>query len=154
MDKRTAALYAYTAIRNALDARKWNYETDDEQKLVHFSVNGDDLPMQLIVFADEDRQLVRLLSPLPFHMTEDKRMEGTIATCHATYGLTDGSFDYDLSNGRISFRMTAPFHGEKISEEVICYLIDFACTVVDKYNDKFFALNKGYIKIEDFLKDA
>ena len=153
MDKRTAALHAYTAIRNALDSRKWKYDTDDEEKLVHFGVNGDDLPMDFIFFVDEDRQLVRLLSPMPFKMAEDKRVEGAIATCHATYGLVDGSFDYDLSDGQITFRMTTPFHGEKISEGVIQYLIDIASIVVDKYNDKFFALSKDHIKIADFMKD-
>ena len=154
MDNRTAALHAYTAIRNALDSRKWRYDTDDEQKLAHFTLNTDDLPMQFVIFADEDRQLVRLLSPLSFEMAEDKRVEGVIAACSASYGLTDGCFDYDLSDGKIVYRMATPFHGEKISEEVILYLIDFASAVVDKYNEKFFALNKGYINIEDFLKNA
>lgn len=153
MDKRTAALHAYTAIRNALDTRKWKYGTDDEKKLVHFGVNGDDLPMQFIIFVDEDRQLVRLLSKLPFKMAEDKLIDGAIATCHATYGLVDGSFDYDLSDGQIVFRMTTPFHGEKISEDVIQYMISCAGTIVDEYNDKFLALNKGFLKIEDFLKN-
>jgi hypothetical protein len=78
--------------------------------------------MQFIIFVDVDRQLLRLLSPLPFDMVEDKRIDGAIATCHATYGLRDGSFDYDLSNGRISFRMTSAFLDNDIPVSVLQYM--------------------------------
>ena len=120
---------------------------------MHFPVNGDDLPMQYIIFADVDRQLLRLLSPLPFDMAEDKRIDGAIATCHATYGLMDGGFDYDLSNGEIAFRMTSAFLDNELPVSVVQYMIDFAGYVVDKFNDKFFALNKGFLTIEKFLED-
>lgn len=150
--KRERARIVYDTICAALDERDWKYEKDDDELLVHFTVTGDDLPMQFLIFADIDRQLVRLLSPMPFDMSEDKRIEGTIAICHANYGLTDGSFDYDLSDGRISYRMTHSFMDNDISTEIILYMIDFTGAVVDKYNDKFFALNKGFLDIEKFLE--
>ena len=109
------------------------------------------LCMQFILIVDAERQLIRLLSPMPFKMSEAKRLEGAIAACVASYGMLDGSFDYDLSNGRISFRMTASFRSSQIGEELLQYMISCSCAMVDQYNDKFLAIDKGLLSISDFI---
>ena len=151
-NKLKEAMVAYRTICSALDARDWKYEKDEDKLLVHFGVNGEDIPMSFIIIADADRQLVRLMSPLPFEMSEEKRIEGALATCAATWKMADGSFDYDLSNGKIVFRMAASFRESLIGKGLIDYLIDCACAMVDKFNDQFLALNKGIISISDFLE--
>ena len=150
--KMERAKKVYATLCEALDERNWKYEKVDDDLLVHFSVNGDDLPIQYIIFVDVDRQLISLLSHRSFDISEDKRIVGAIATCHATYGLRDGSFDYDLSDGKIVYRMTSAFLDNEVPVSVIQYMIDFTGAVVDKYNDKFFALNKGFLTIEKFLE--
>lgn len=155
MDKEKNLKFAkvtYETICSALDARQWKYEKEEEKLLVHFGVNGDDIPMQFIIMVDADRQLIRLMSPLPFKMSEEKRMEGAVAVCAATYGMTDGNFDYDLSDGRIVYRMTQSFRESLIGEGLIQYMISCACAIMDAYNDRFLALEKGIISISDFLE--
>ena len=144
----------YNTLCETLDKRDWNYEKHIEDLVITFSVSGNDLPLKFILKIDEDRQLIRLFSPLPFEVNEDKRMEMAIATTAATFGLPDGSFDYDITRGRISFRLTATFRESKIGEELFDYLVVCSSVVVDQYNDKFFALSKGYMSLEDFLKEA
>ena len=132
--------------------RRWNLQSKDEEKLlVHFGVSGDDIPMQFILIVDAERQLIRLMSPMPFKMSESKRMEGAIATCAASFGMADGSFDYDLSDGTIVFRMTASFRESLIGEGLFQYMISCSCAMVDKYNDQFLALDKGIMSITDFI---
>lgn len=152
-EKSVRAQRVYNTLCGALDALSWKYDKDDDKLVVSFSLTGEDLPMRFIIFVDVDRQLVRLFSRMPFEMSEDKRVEGSIAACHAAYGLTDGCFEYDLSEGKITYRMACAFIDNDISVEIIHYMIDFACTVIDKYNVKFFAINKGYMTIEKFLED-
>lgn len=146
------AMLAYRTVCSALDARDWKYERDNDKLLVHFGVNGDDIPMQFVIMVDADRQLIRLMSPMPYKIGEEKRMEGAIATCAVGWKMADGSFDYDLSDGSIVFRMTASFRESSIGEGLIQYLISCACAMVDEYNDKFLALEKGAISISDFLE--
>ncbi len=146
------AQQVYKDLCTALDNRDWHYEKDEENLVVHFSVSGDDLPMRLIMMVDADRQLVRVLSPLPFKMSEEKRMEGAIATCAATYNLADGSFDYDLENGQIFFRLTASFRESTIGDGLFQYLISCCCATVDQYNDQFLAIDKGMLSIADFME--
>ena len=148
------AKQVYQTLCDAIERRDWNFEKDEEKLLVHFGVNGDDIPMQFILIVDAERQLIRVMSPLPFKMSESKRMEGAIAACAASYGMADGSFDYDLSDGAIVFRMTASFRESLIGEGLFQYMISCSCAMVDKYNDQFLALDKGIMSITDFISKA
>lgn len=150
--KNALAREVYEVLCQAIDNRDWRYEKEEEKLLVHFGVNGDDIPMNFIIFVDADRQLITSLSPLPFMMSEEKRVEGAIAACVASFGMADGSFDYDLSNGRISFRMTASFRDSKIGDGLFQYLISCSCAMVDKYNEQFLAIDKGMLSIADFIE--
>ncbi len=135
-----------------LDSRNWQYTKDDNNLIVQFGVSGDDIPMNFLIMADIERQLIRLISPLSYKMPEDKRMEGAIMTSIASYAMADGYFDYDVSEGAICFRMTAAFMNSTVSEELFEYLIDCSCYMVDEYNDKFLAVGKGVLSIQDFIE--
>ena len=149
--KMELAKQVYQTLCEAIERREWNFGKDEEKLLVHFGVSGDDIPMQFILIVDAERQLIRLMSPMHFKMSESKRMEGAIATCAASFGMADGSFDYDLSDGTIVFRMTASFRESLIGEGLFQYMISCSCAMVDKYNDQFLALDKGIMSITDFI---
>ena len=147
------AMSVYKHILKALDDRKWHYNSDESEMTVRFTVHGEDIPMDFLCFVDAEREVVRLLSFLPFAFPEDKRVLGAVATCQATYQLIDGSFDYEISSGRIAFRMTTSYRESLLSAEVFNYLIHCACSTVDYFNDKLLMLAKGTISIEQFLSD-
>ena len=150
--KKKRAREVYNTLCNAIDSRGWKYKKNEEDLAVEFGVSGDDVPMHFSMFIDEDRQLIRLLSPIPFFMSEDKRIEGAIATCVASCDMYDGSFDYDLSDGMIVFRMTESFRGRMVGEELFQYMVSKSCAAVDQYNDVFFAIDKGLLSIEEFIE--
>lgn len=143
----------YDLLCKALDEWNWHYQKDEEKSLVHFRVNGDSIPVNMFMFIDSDRKLIRVLSPLSFEMSEDKRLEGALAVAHASYGMTDGSFDYDFADGQISFRMAHTYRDCRMETAAIDYMIDCSVAMVDKYSAKFLALNKGLLSLEDFLKE-
>jgi len=150
--KKNHAIKVYETLCEALEKREWKYDKKEDKMVVYFGVSGDDLPMDFIITVDEDRQLIRLISPMSFKMSEEKRIDGAIATCVASYGMADGSFDYDLSDGRIVFRMTASFIDSEIGEDLFQYMISCACAMVDMYNDQFLAINKGFMSISEFIE--
>lgn len=135
------------------DARGWTYEKDEDGLELFIRISGMDIPMPSILCIDAERHVIRFLSPLPFTFSEEQRLDGALAACHATYGLADGCFDYTFDKGRITFRLTACYLDRDVSEELLQYMIDCSCTVVDHFNDKFFALSSGQIDIDEFIKD-
>lgn len=145
------AKQVYKTMCEAIERREWQCKRNDEKLYVYFGVSGEDIPMRFYLMVDVERQLIRVDSPLPFKMSEANRMEGAVATCVASFGLLDGSFDYDVRDGSISFRMTASFIDSNIGEGLLQYIISASCAVVDKFNDKFLAIDKGLLSITDFI---
>ena len=144
----------YSTLCDALDERGWSYEKEEEKLLVHFGVRGNDVPMQILILVDADRQLIRVMSPIGFKIKQDNLLDGAIACTVASYGMVDGNFDYDISDGSILYRLTASYRGSKIGKGLFHYLIDCTCATVDDYNEKFLGLNKGTLTIQDFIKQA
>ncbi len=146
------AQIVYKTLCDMMDERELHYEKTPEKLSVHFIMSGDDIPMDVVAVIDAERELIRMFSVLPFAFSEEKRAEGAIATCQANYKLVDGSFDYDIRDGRIIFRMTSSYVQSLISKELLAYMIACLCWTVDEYNDKFLMIDKGMLSIEDFFK--
>lgn len=141
----------YDRMCKYLEEKGWKFKKEEDDLVIHFMVSGDDIPMIMILQIDSDRELIRLTSPIPFNFEEDKRINGAIATCYVSNKLADGSFDYDIRDGSVAFRMTASFANSDIGTDLIEYMIACSSFTVDEYNDKFLALNKGIISITDFI---
>ena len=146
-----AANNAYETVCAGLDKMNWKYERHDNDRVVSFGVNGEDIPMQMIIVVDAERQLIRLLSKLPFAMEQERRVEGSIITNCVNYRLADGSFDFDLGDGSIVFRLAASYRASLIDPELIRYMCLVACSTIDKYNDRFMMVNKGLMSVSEFL---
>lgn len=142
----------FGTLVHMLDTRDWKYEKHEEKLLIKSGIRGDDLPVEFIVIVNPKNEVVQFYSSLPFRMPEDKRVEGALAVCIANYGLVDGSFDYDISDGEIRYRLTSSYRQSQLGEDLFEYMIMVAAATVDKYNDQFFMLSKGMMTIEQFME--
>lgn len=141
----------FDTVCRALDQKEWRYDKDEKDLSIRSGVKGEDIPIDFVIKVDADRQVVRLMSFMPFSIAEDKRLDVTIALCAINNNFANGSFDYDISDGTVFFKMTNSFTDSELAEEVIDYMVLCACTMIDKYNDKFLMLSKGILSIEQFL---
>ena len=142
----------YDQICAVMDAKGWKYDKNEKDYVVHSTVVGEDIPMAFVAHVDVERQLVRLISQLPFKFASDKRMEGAIVTSCANYAIVDGCFQYDITDGEIIFKLTSSYRDSLISNETIDYMVKCSLSVVDEFNDKFLMVSKGVMSIEDFLR--
>lgn len=133
----------YKALCTYLDQKEWHYTKDDEKLEIATGARGDDLPIHINITVDKERQLAVLLSTLGFALPEEKRTEGAVIIAAINNRIINGCFDYQLSTGRILFRLVQPFHGSVIAPEVFEYVILCSCGTVDQYNDKLFAYAQG-----------
>lgn len=142
----------YATLVRMLDTRDWKYEKHEDDLLIKSGIRGDDLPVEFIVYVKPRNEVVQFISSLPFNMPEDKRVDGAIAVAVANYGLVDGSFDYDLRDGEIRYRLTSSYRESTLGEDLFEYMIMVAASTVDRYNDKFFMLAKGMMSIQQFME--
>lgn len=141
----------FETLCSALDKNEWHYEKIEEKLSIECEAQGDDLAMDVSMTVDPERNLVILISHMPFCFPEDKRLDATVAVCAVNNMLADGCFDYDVMSGHLFFRMTNSFIESSIGESVFNYLIFCAFKIIDDFNDKFLMLSKGIIDIEKFI---
>lgn len=144
----------FQSICTMLNNINFKYEAGrrDEDYVVQVTVNGDDIPMKMLIIVRPEREIVSLLSPMPFNTPEDKRVEMALAVATANYGIIDGSFDYDLNDGEIRFRLTASYIESLLGEELFKYMLFVSANTVDRYNDRFLAVAKGIMTLEQFIE--
>ena len=142
----------YYSIVNHLDSMNWSYDRHDEDLIITTGIKSEDLPINFLIVVNAKNQVVQFISKLPFNMPEDKRVEGAIAVSVANYGLVDGSFDYDIGDGELRYRLTCSYRGSNITGDLIDYIIVVASQTVEDYNDRFFMLSKGMIQLDDFVE--
>ena len=142
----------YETACQALSNRDWKYTRHDDDLTLSFGARGDDLPMDFVLIVNPKAQVISLISPLPYKIAQDKRVDGSLAVNVANYGLINGTFDYDISDGEIRFRICSSYRDSLIGEELINYMVMLAAGTIDDYNDKFLMISKGMWSIQDFIK--
>lgn len=145
------AKQVYETVCRTLDGMNCRYRRLDEDLTVSLGFKGEDLPMDVFLVVDPKVQVLSVICPLPFKVGENKRVEVAMAVALANYGLINGSFDYDLSNGNIRFRLVTTYRGSLLGEEAVKYMTLTAVNTLDRYNDKFLMVAKGMLSIQQFL---
>lgn len=153
IEKIANAKNTFATLCSMLDNNKWKYDKDEEKLCIDCGAQGEDLPIPINIRIDAERQLILLLSHIPFSVNEDKRMETAVAVSIVNDRLVDGNFDYDITEGNLYFRMTSSFIDSEISEEAFKYMLYCSCMTIDEYNDKFLMLSKGLLPLDSFLKN-
>lgn len=149
--KYTNAIKVFNQIDAYLKSKDWKYDKDTDKLHFNYSVNTDDFPMSFTLIVDANKEMIRSLSFMPFDFAEDKRVEGAVAVCVANYGMVNGCFSYDISDGTIFHKLSVSYIDIEVTDELIEYIMGLGMSMVDQYNDRFFALNKGFISLADFI---
>ena len=143
----------YRNLCAMMDEDDWKYQKFEEDLVIRFTARGEDIPMDFLVVIDPYPGLIRLFSTLPFNMSKEKMIDSAIAVCAINDRLKNGTFDFDVSDGTIRFRMTQMYMDSEIGKDVFKYMVYCSAQTVDEYNDKFLMLSKGGLAINDFLAD-
>lgn len=152
MSNSTKGMQVYQMFKKHLEEIDFNFEAHDDDLVLTLTVNGDDLPQPTLIRVIDEQDIVQIVSPIPNRIPEDKRIDAAVAVSVANYGIINGSFDLDMSDGEIRFRVTQSFREMEMSEECIKYILNITFFTTDKYNDRFFMLGKGLMSLEQFIE--
>ncbi|MGN0812258.1 MAG: YbjN domain-containing protein [Candidatus Coproplasma sp.] len=151
-DLQAQAKKVYATMVRALKAKDWKFREEAEKLTIVSSCSGDDIDMNFIIEVDAEREVITFLSPMPFKTPEDKRVDMAIAVCVANYGMVNGSFDFDINDGEIRFRLTTSYCGCEVGEPFFMDMMSTALSTTDRYNDRFMMLAKGMMTLEKFIE--
>ena len=149
-NNRLEALAIFNKYCSYLDAQNWNYEKDEDKFLVVYNVTGEDLPMRFLVVLEPELGIIRIISELPFEVSEDKIVDLNLAVTAVNDHIMNGCFL--VSPHSVLFKVASSYYFDEVDDNLFDYLMSVSINVVEKYNDKFFALEKGYVSLNDFIK--
>ena len=139
----------YGTVCTALDNLGLHYKKVEEDLVITFGLKGDDMNHDLLVVVNPQKEVIQIIEKLPFAISAEKASDIAIAMSYANDVLLNGKFTSDLKQ-RINYEVTQIYSGSLIGEETIKRMILALVYTVEEYDDKFFALNKGYITAESF----
>ena len=142
----------YQMFKKHLEEKNFKFDAHDDDLVITMTVHGEDLPQPTIIRVLDERDVFQILSPIPSHIPEDKRFDAAVAVSVANYGMINGSFDLDMSDGEIRFRVAQGYRGMELSDEFMDYILSIVFYTTDKYNDRFFMLGKGMMSLEQFIE--
>lgn len=143
---------AYNQLLAMLDENKWRYAKDEDRLAIQCSATGDDLPIDVRIVVDAERELCCFYSAMPFTVPEDKRDMMAIAVSAANHGLVHGDFDYSYLNGRILFRLSTTMRDSIVGKDMFAYMLYVSCATVDRYNDRFLAVMKSDMTVKEIAE--
>ena len=151
MTDQERAAKIFQQFKDHFDKEDFSYDAFDDDLVIRLTVHGKDLPQPTLIKIDEKRKLVRIMSPIPTDVPEDKVMDMALATSVANYRIINGCFDLYIKEGKIIFRIVHYYGDTELSEAQLEYLTTLAFLVTDDYNDSFFMISKGIMSVEDFI---
>lgn len=154
MSKESEAKAMLKTLCQTLENMSWRYTCDEEKSLVYTSAVGKDLSMKLYVKVDAERGVMYLKSRMPFAIPSDKIRDAALAAVAANWSMLNGSFEMDMDDGYLGFKLVVPFMESLVSEKVCRYMINVSCDMIDKFNDKFQALVQGAMTFDEFVAFA
>lgn len=150
MSKESEAQVVYNTLCSTLDNMKWTYSKQEENLEVRTSAVGNDLTMKLYMKVDANRSVMYLKSGMPFTIPTDRIDIMVKAVIAANWAMLNGSFEMDMSDGYIAFKVVVPFMESIISEKVCHYMINMSCRMIDTFNDKFQKVAEGSMTLSEF----
>lgn len=139
----------YSSLCSVLDKMGISYKKIEEDLVVTFGHRGDDMNHNLVIVVNVEREVIQLSERLPFNINPQKAAEVAMAVCNVNDHLLIGQFTYNMED-RISYEVTQIFTDSLIGEELLRRMILTLAFTVEEYDDKFMALNKGYIEPAEF----
>lgn len=144
---------AYATIIAMMNEDNLKYQREDEKLRIKISFSTNDLDVDMIFSVDADRSLVRMISFLPDECTFSSNdiVKGAVAVCVANHNMVNGSFDYDINEGDIFFKLVDSYRAGDITVETVRYMLSTALHTIDQYNDRFRDLANGTMSLNDFI---
>lgn len=150
-----AAKAVYDTVIRHMDTVGLKYDEIDmpnDAYMVKLGFKGNDLPMELFVIVDADKELIIVKSPEFTTFSAENISTAAMAICAINDSILDGSYALDIDTGSVMWTVTSCFRGSLVGEETIHYLIGVSAQTVDEYNDKLMMLNMGVLDLDGFRK--
>ncbi len=120
-------------------------KVDEENFRYSFHYRTKDLEHQMVISVNAQREMLLFSSFFQLKVDKERFPVFCEALARANYGMMIGYFSMDFRDGMPEFDVNIPFVDSIIGIELIPLVIRVIHSTVERYDDKFFAVAKGYL---------
>jgi hypothetical protein len=125
-------------VREYLESQEWHFNWDEEKGLftmgmnIHCKVKN----CKIYIHIYKDGFLIRALAPVYADVEDPDVVNRTAKYLHmANYGLRNGNFELDLSDGEIAYKTYAFFGEELPTVSIVERYVDISYFMMRDYGD-------------------
>lgn len=125
-------------VKEYLDSQEWHYSWDDQKGLFQLGMNIHCKlkNCKLYIHIYNDGLLVRALSPVYADVDDADVMNRTAKYLHmANYGLRNGNFEMDASDGEVAYKAYAYFGDELPTVKIVERYVDITYFMMRDYGN-------------------
>ncbi len=145
----------FESIKEVLDGMEFSYEQQREEDgnyTVIFDYKGEDARHRMMLRVLTEPGILTLSEVLAFTVEEGHLPALLDALNRINANLLLGTFYFDY-DGSVMFYNALLFNNSMIAKETISELMVRTVGVVEKYDDRLAAINKGYLAPERVTED-
>lgn len=151
MNDKERAAAAFEAITGFMDEAKLKYDSESDKNVAFVTITGDDFPVTLMFSVSAEKQRVETYSQMPFEIKPDRSVDVAIALAAINSRIAYGKFCLYIDKGLCTYENSEYITGlDGFSTEYGKSLVGPAYSIVEEYNDKLYAINKGLLTVKDF----
>ncbi len=130
-------------INRYLTEDDWHFSFDEDMGFFRFNLTlkSKIKEIRYVISVAEDSYTVYAISPLSAE-TDDSAMMANMAEfiCRANYGLRNGNFEMDFSDGEIRYKSFVDCEDARPSDEIISNSIRCPAAMFSRYGDGILAV--------------
>ena len=143
------------AVRDWLDSGDWNYDYDAEKKLIKTGISLDCKLKKCMIIIEFNDDSYRVLFVPPISGDKNDLGELMKYLTMANYGLKNGNFELDVTDGEIRYKSYVNTQGlEHLSEEIIKDSIVVCYAMMERYGNGIAALAMGFSDAETEIEKS
>jgi hypothetical protein len=133
----------YEQVAAILADEPWPSEPRPAEGWVGIPIDGTHGRFLLVVQALEDREQVIVYGLVPAVAPEEHRTAAALLIARLNWGMVLGSFEQDLDDGELRFKVALDPGGEPVTPALLRPLLQVAAAMVDRYAPVFDAVASG-----------
>lgn len=144
----------YKRVKEYLDSQDWKYTTHDEKHIIDFGMNIDCKLKSCKVFIKCSDRAISCYAICPLNADEDTRPVVAEYLTRANYGLNNGNFEMDYSDGEIRYKtyMLCSQHVPDIREVEVS--VDLSFMMMKRYGNGLAKAIMGFGEPEKDIAEA
>ena len=117
--------------------REWSFKRIPDRTAVRSEIRGKNSMYTVHFRTDEEDEILQIYTMLPHRAPEEQRLKVAEYVTRANYGLRIGSFEFDIRDGKVRYKVSVDVEGGALTYTMIDNMVGAGLSTMDRYFEGF-----------------